>query len=558
MVRSRLFLAMVVMGVASFARAEDRVVTLRTWRRPAAQRVEIANPTAQPITFTLGFNDQLFENKDAVLRAVRAGDTPQCRAVPAEAKLPCEAYQRVANWLFHFPELTDQFGNTGWAPFRMWVESPMLAVNSFGFGTCGTFADVLAKVWSELGYETRRRELNGHTVTEVLAGGRWCLFDADIGGFFIRDGQILGIDDLFDNPAEAAAENTREIKSKVRNRDFPHTGMYYYPSLISASAEWRGVKPVPRGTDDWRALTVTIPPGGRMVFPQPSRGECLFPAFTDFYPVLDRTLTDPAHNYAVLEVPAGTVARIDNGLYPMQVTGQYCAEVQYPTAVFTTDRYDMIQRFQYDRRFGRAFNSLEAASKVDIYYILSANAAVRRRNEVRLHGDGVGQLKVQLIRADAKLLPPDAVAPCSIVSGDEIAPVRVAQASSSSPGNNPELLVDGKLTTGWISELVDADRQPDLVLDLGELQFVRGLRWTPHSMFGMLAPAAFEVQTSQNGEDWELALCVEDYRPANVAWVTERFPARYARFVRLVLVPQPHFTERGRFQAALGEIEVLR
>jgi AcrR family transcriptional regulator len=538
------------------AESRDRSVTLRAFINPGSRRVEITNPTAKPITFKLGFNEQLFEDKDALLKAIRSRRTSACRRLSDPLELPCEAFEQVASTMFHFPELTDQWGTSGWAPARWWAESPMLSFNSFGFGTCGVLSDVLAKVWQELGYETRRRELNGHTVTEVKAGGRWALFDPDIGGFFADGRLVSGIDDLYEDARRLRLANVRRVSSVRRTLDFPHAGFDFYPRLLEASKESGQITDVPTGRDDWRDLTVTIPPGGRLVFPEESGRDCLFPAHADYSG--RRDMTNPAHRYAVLEVPAGSVTDIVNGLYPAQIVGDYCADVQYPGASAVTDHFDQVQRFRHARRFGREFAPLEAHSNVLIYYMLNSSVAMERSNQVRLHGESVDRLGVALISAEESYVPPDSSAPCGLFSGDEIVPAESVFATSHTTGYPADFLIDGKLMTGWSSEAVDNGDPQQITFDLGEAQWFGGIRWAPHADYGMLSPSAIVVETSQNGEEFDVVARVDDYRPSQVEWMTKRFKEKYAHYVRLTLCPLQHYSLEGKFQATLAEVEVLR
>ena len=546
-------LAWPALGVAE---GSDRVVALSASAKLASRRVEIKNPTSKPITFTLGFNDQLFENSAVLMKAVRARKSTACSRLSEPMKLPCEAFQQVASSIFHFPDLTDQWGNTGWAPARWWGESPMLAFNSIGFGTCGPLADILAKVWQQLGYETRRRELNGHTVTEVLVEGRWALFDADIGGFFVNGKRVSGLDELFADLSLTAMDKARPIRSKNRNRDFPRVLLEGYWELLNNSMGTRTIAPIPQGPDDWRDLTITLPPGGRLVFPEESGDDCLFPAHADYSD--GRDLTTPAHQYAVIEVPAGTVTDMVNGLYPAQILGDYCVDVQYPGGtIVPMQQFDQIRRFRYARRFGREFKSLEAHSKVLIYYMINANVAVKKTNDVRLHGEGVEALKVALTAADPSYLPPDPLQPCAQVSGFEAIPVRLVTATSSSPGYVPDLLVDNKLSTGWASDLIENEEPQTVTLDLGKPRWLRGIRWAPHVDYGMLSPPTIVIETSQNGEEYDEVARVDDYSPTQMEWNSRLFEPKFARYVRLTLCPQPHFGIEEKYQAALGEVEIL-
>lgn len=542
--------------------AEDRTVVLKTTPGKAPRRtIEIANPTTATVTFTLGLNDQLFEDKAALLAAVRASKNKTCRHLrnAQNLALPCAAYERVASWLYHFPELTDQAAPTGWAPYpRLWQASPLLAVNSFGFGTCGTLSHVLGKIWSELGYEVRLRELNGHTLTEVKVDGRWAVFDADLRGFFAENRRVLGVDDLLDHPARANAKTERPLPGR-REFDFPHTGLDYYPRLMAASdGSWCDVKDVPATDDDWRDLVFTLPPGGRLLLPEKAPRQCLFPEYNNVVPDAP-DFTDPALRYAIVTLPAGSVTTMTSGLFVARVIGDYDATASYMSGIEKTRNIDEIHRFRYARRFARQL-TIEAHSEVSVYYLLSANSTLRASNELRLHGDGVHSLGVKLINTDrTKLAAKLAAHPCNQPS--KLRRVKVAKVTASSYSyQNVALagkLIDHNAANGWISDILPNNAPQEILLDAGRPMTVRGVRWLPHADYGMVSPSSIEIDTSIDGVEFRQTDCVLDYKPTFVDWVQRDFEPRAARYVRLVLTPAPQFLLPGQYQVSLGEVELL-
>jgi hypothetical protein len=517
--------------------AEDRTVVLKTRLSKANERtIEIANPTGAPLTFTLGLNDQLFEDKAALLAAVRASTNESCRNLrnAQNFALPCAAYERVASWLYHFPELTDQVALTGWAPYaRLWQASPLLAVNSFGFGSCGTLSHVLAKIWNELGYEVRLRELNGHTLTEVKVDGRWAVFDADLRGFFAEDGQVLGVDDLLDHPARANATTERPLPGR-RKFDFPHAGLDYYPRLMATSnGSWCDVKDVPTTDDDWRDLTFTLPPGGRLLLPEQAPRQCLFPEYNNVVPDAP-DFTDPALRYAIVTLPAGSVTTMNSGLFVARVIGDYDATVSYMSGAEQARNIDEIHRFRYARRFAR--------------------------NELRLHGDGIGSLRVNVInRNRVNLVAKLDAHPCHQPSKLQRLDVTKVTASSYSYKNAALAgrLIDQNAANGWISDILPNNAPQQILLDVGQPLMVRGVRWLPNADYGMVSPSSIEIDTSIDGVEFRQTDCVLDYNPTFVDWVQREFEPRAARYIRLMLTPAPQFLLPGRYQVSLGEVEVL-
>lgn len=556
----RVSIALLVLFLVTTAGASDRRVTVRTNR--GAQRIEIANPTDRDITFTLGLNDQLFENKEALLAWVRSSRSEACRHLKesSELALPCAAFERVASAMYHFPEITDQFCDNGWSGYpRLWAESPLLTINSFGFGTCGTFADVLAKVWHELGYEVRRRELNGHGLTEVKVNGRWRVFDADLRGFVVDGKQIVGVDELLEHPELIGSKYAIQPLPGDRALDFPHSDMRFYPTLMASSkqASWNAVKDVPMGPDDWRELTFTIPAHGRLVFPEASGDDCLFPENASAPSGADRT--DAPHQFAVVEMPAGAKATMPSGLYPGHIAGDFSMTAEYLRGASTETSFDQLHLFRYARRFARSV-SIEAKSQVAVYYLLSANVSLRKKNEVRLHGDGVDGLRIGLIdERHGDVQPRIESEPCMADSSFDRIDAKSAWASSYAYGDAQlaTYLIDGLPGSGWISDMLDTDDPQSIVIDLGQPQLIAGVRWSPSAQYGMLSPSAIEVDVSLDGDEFRETDCVADYVPERVEWMERRFEPQWARYVRLMVTPVKHFLDKSRYQVSLGDVEVF-
>jgi F5/8 type C domain len=540
--------------------AQDRVVNLEVSGDPSQSRIEIRNPSPSPVTFTLGVNDQLFENQEALQDAIRATQATACSGLEhTEAvNLPCATFEKIAGSLNHHIELTDQFTDQSFAGIaRWWASSPMLAVNSFGFGTCGTFAYVNAKLWESLGYDVRLRDLNGHTVTEVYVDERWVLFDGDLRGFFVNDGHLVGMDDLFANPELAEIGVASHSLPGTRPGDYPSAGLEYYKHLVEASTgTWRDVKEVPPGTDDWRELTFTLPPNSRLILGEPETSRCLYPENADIAALYGNHVTDPPFQYAVLELADGTTVDMENGLFPALVTGTYCLNAVYVNGIVTTTNFNEIEQFRYSRRFAREFQNLQATEDVKIHYMLNSKFAVRENNEVRLHGEGVESLEVVATDRPASTAT---APPCIDPPRPGAVPVLKSAATSSSYGDETLAanLIDGKFVTRWTSALQYTPKTQMIVLDLGSPREIRGIRWAPDPQYGMLSPSSIAVQTSRTGAQIEDAGRVDQYEPSSVDWKRHDFTPRVARYVLLFMTPRPHFLVRGTYQSTLGEIEVI-
>lgn len=82
-----------------------------------------------------------------------------------------------------------------------WVHSPVLFMNSLGFGYCDDVASVFAKVARQAGHAARVWSLTGHVVPEIMVDGRWEMYDPDLGVFYLdAQGRVCGVEELAANP----------------------------------------------------------------------------------------------------------------------------------------------------------------------------------------------------------------------------------------------------------------------------------------------------------------------------------------------------------------------
>ena len=88
-----------------------------------------------------------------------------------------------------------------------WGHSPVLYLNSIGFGYCDNVAAVYYALATRFGYEARVWGLwgpnwvTGHVVPEVLINDHWEMYDPDMEVYYWNEkGQVAGVEELGDNP----------------------------------------------------------------------------------------------------------------------------------------------------------------------------------------------------------------------------------------------------------------------------------------------------------------------------------------------------------------------
>ena len=89
----------------------------------------------------------------------------------------------------------------------VWGRSPVLYLNSIGFGYCDIVASVYYALATRFGYEARVWGLwksnyeTGHVVPEVLINDHWEMYDPDMEVYYWNEkGQVAGVEELGDNP----------------------------------------------------------------------------------------------------------------------------------------------------------------------------------------------------------------------------------------------------------------------------------------------------------------------------------------------------------------------
>jgi len=88
---------------------------------------------------------------------------------------------------YHFDPLTAE----------RWGHSPVLLLNSIGFGLCDDAASAYVGLARSAGFDARVWEINGHVVPEINVDGRWEMYDPDLEVYYLNDaGGVCGVEEL--------------------------------------------------------------------------------------------------------------------------------------------------------------------------------------------------------------------------------------------------------------------------------------------------------------------------------------------------------------------------
>lgn len=148
-----------------------------------------------------------------------------------------------------------------YTPFTGDVQNydPLLFVNSVGYGYCDSFANVLATIWQWQGYQSRVWYLSGHVVPEIQVNGRWMMFDAMFGVYYLdNDNEIASVDELSQDP---------NLILHPVNPIYEPSNEAYWENLAGfySSIENNWSMP-PQGAES-RGMQVTLPAKSELIFP---------------------------------------------------------------------------------------------------------------------------------------------------------------------------------------------------------------------------------------------------------------------------------------------------
>lgn len=158
--------------------------------------------------------------------------------------------------------------------------------------------------------------------------------------------------------------------------------------------------------------------------------------------------------------------------------------------------------------------------------------------------------------------PPATVSDLSVHASQaefQLNPVVSASSPSLSTSTPPARLLDGNIDTPWIAAAASGTTAAFIVLDLGDVHAVTGLRMNPGQGGGNLLhyPGAFQIQASADAASWQTLLTVQGHRGQHGRWDSFAFAPVSTRYLRL------YVTERGVDPGAssahvwIGELEVF-
>ena len=210
----------------------------------------LANTTARTVSFSLTYNGHAaFTSLAEVVNYVQA--MPEAfSGEPFARKL----WRFVRDNTYHdVPIITQTWADDYWG-----------VLNSLGSGFCDDVAALYVQIARYAGFDARLWGLNGHVVPEILADGKWQMFDPDLAVYYYDGaGQVAGVQEL--------AADTSLIRSPL-NPIFPAADAFVYSDVVADIyddsfgnnyiADSVFLPTTPGGTS-----RIELPPGARLLLP---------------------------------------------------------------------------------------------------------------------------------------------------------------------------------------------------------------------------------------------------------------------------------------------------
>ena len=266
-----------------------------------------------------------------------------------------EADGSLATRIFRFVTANRQHDFPLTTNFR-WLLSPTLFFNSSGVALCGEAADSIQLLATSRGLPARVWRLGGHVVAEVQSAGRWQMYDADYGVYFLnRQGQIASVLEL---EADPALITNPLVRLPVSGLWSPYTSDY--AALFSSSADnW--VRPPPVTPDPARPVRFALPRGASLRLP----GHQATPPLTD-------TGRPPAYaDWAdlTLRLPAGFTGAIENPLIVHTLRGR--GRVAIGTAQYAIGSPELQAAIDARSDALERIEVLRSSAAVEVVYLLN-------------------------------------------------------------------------------------------------------------------------------------------------------------------------------------------
>jgi len=324
-----------------------------------AKSATISNTAGTDLRIGLKVNGSALVASDAEVvaevRALMLADSTGASLSPAR-RFALALWRHVMRNRTHFDPLT------AWN----WVHSPVLFMNSLGFGYCDDVASVFSKVARQAGYSARVWSLSGHVVPEMQVDGRWEMYDPDLGVFYLdAAGRVCGVEELAAQPRWITEPQLASLPPWAHGLD---AGVapddVRYSALVADIFSSVADNSVSPGYDE----IAYAPPSGRpLLVPAAATATIGLLSSATVITYYGRTL--PRQGCLRIDLPPGPGRLLDLPLIPLRIEGT--GSVQVDGATYLAGSEDLQQRLT---AFEQPVNTIElpdGTSPASVEYLFS-------------------------------------------------------------------------------------------------------------------------------------------------------------------------------------------
>jgi hypothetical protein len=269
-----------------------------------------------------------------------------------------------------------------------WGHSPVLYLNSIGFGFCDDIAAVYYALATRFGYAARIWYLlapslgDGHVVPEVLIKDHWEMYDPDMEVYYWNEkGQVAGVEELGDNPQLITNPinpfPVTHFSALVLTSDGPNMPYAYTQEIadIYSNIDYRHIEPgfyyqvdVPKYDHPF-----SLPPKAYLEFPVKVDGKLKSSSGTDI----------PSYNLMRLVLPKGWFGSIKLPFVFIAINGS--GSISVNNVVYNLDSPDIGNQLITDGYIYQASIN-DSLTNIEILFLV---------NETRFNLDNISSFEIK-------------------------------------------------------------------------------------------------------------------------------------------------------------------
>jgi hypothetical protein len=288
---------------------------------------------------------------------------------------------------YHWP----QFGT------QIYLDDPLLVVNSLGFGFCGQVASSYVLIAREAGYEARVWGLSGHVVSEILVDGKWQMYDSDLYVYYLdRQGEVAGVEELAADPTLITQPITpiwpQYLDSVLYSASLAQIYSSTQDNFLGTGFEPTAASP---------SGLIDLPPHGVLTYPGHWTDAPIGYDGTVPYPV-------PYFRQARLDIPSDFSGAISLPWMAWDIQGS--GYVLIDGTLYTVGSAELSTLLQHGPKLIHQIEVLGSSTGLGIVFLVNVyNYAMADQNSVAVSGLGVAAIGAQVVQLPSQFQQPPTI-----------------------------------------------------------------------------------------------------------------------------------------------------